>query len=127
MNTATKPTLPPTDHTPRLYDGPSYEEVLELRRTWINPGVFTYYKNPLLLAEGHMQYVWDHEGKRYLDGLAGICTVSVGHCHPEVVEALADQASRIQHAPTIYLHPKIGQFAKLLTSTLPDKLSNLGT
>tara|TARA_B100001123_G_scaffold106977_1_gene124523 strand:+ start:330 stop:1688 length:1359 start_codon:yes stop_codon:yes gene_type:complete len=125
MSTTLIPTLPPIDHKPKDYDGPSYEEVLEMRQTWVNQGVFMYYKNPLLLAEGHMQYVWDHEGKRYLDGLAGICTVSVGHCHPEVVAALSDQASRIQHAPTIYLHSKIGQFAKLLTSTLPDKLTRV--
>ena len=62
------PELPPCDHEPRPYDGPSYEEALALRSEFINPGVFTYYKEPLMLVEGHMQYVWDHTGKRYLDG-----------------------------------------------------------
>ena len=117
--------LPPCDHQPRPYEGPSYEEVLELRQTWVNPGVFTYYQKPLMLVEGHMQYVWDHTGTRYLDAFGGICTVSIGHSHPEVVAALADQSERIQHVPTIYLHPTIGQFAKLLTSTLPEKLNRV--
>jgi alanine-glyoxylate transaminase/(R)-3-amino-2-methylpropionate-pyruvate transaminase len=116
---------PPCDHQPRPYDGPSYDEVLRLRREFINPGVFTYYKEPLMLVEGHMQYLWDHTGKRYLDGFGGIVTVSVGHCHPEVVEALQKQMQTIQHAPTIYLHPTIGQFAEKLTSTLPKQLKRV--
>ena len=40
-----------------------------------------------MLVEGKMQYVWDETGRRYLDALGGIVTVSVGHCHPDVVEA----------------------------------------
>ncbi len=96
-----------------------------MRQTWVNPGVFTYYQKPLMLTEGHMQYVWDHTGKRYLDAFGGICTVSVGHSHPEVVAALAEQSAKIQHVPTIYLHPTIGQYAKLLASTLPGKLNRV--
>lgn len=116
------PKLPACDHEPKPYTGPSYEEALEMRRTFINPGVFTLYKEPLMLVEGKMQYLWDHTGKRYLDAFGGICTVSVGHCHPEVVAATAAQNETAQHIPTIYLHPAIGEYAKLLTSTLPEPL-----
>lgn len=49
------------------------------------PNILTFYKKPLLLHEGHMQWLWDHEGRRYLDFLAGIVTISVGHCHPSVL------------------------------------------
>ena len=42
----------------------------------------TYYKNPIMIVDGHMQYLFDETGKRYLDGFAGIVSVSVGHCHP---------------------------------------------
>jgi len=58
------------------------EHVKQVRRDNINPGIFTYYKTPVLIHEGHMQWLWDAEQKRYLDMFAGIVTVSVGHCHP---------------------------------------------
>ena len=40
------------------------------------------YKEPVMIVQGYMQYVWDQTGKRYLDMFGGIVTVSVGHCHP---------------------------------------------
>jgi 4-aminobutyrate aminotransferase-like enzyme len=45
-------------------------EVLALRKQFMNPGIFLYYKKPIMLVEGSMQYVWDETGKRYLDGSA---------------------------------------------------------
>jgi hypothetical protein len=51
--------------------------VLALRKQFMNPGIFLYYKKPLMVVEGRMQYVWDEKGKRYLDGLGGIVTISV--------------------------------------------------
>jgi alanine-glyoxylate transaminase/(R)-3-amino-2-methylpropionate-pyruvate transaminase len=116
------PTLPPTNHTPRSYTGPSAEQVLAKRKQFLNPGLFLYYKNPLMLVEGEMQYVWDDSGKRYLDGLAGIVTISVGHCHPHVVAAANRQNEILQHSTTIYLHPNIGEFAEKLASKLPGDL-----
>ena len=76
------PELPPFNHQPRPYTGPSPDEILRLRREFLNPGIFLYYKKPLILVEGKMQYAWDETDKRYLDGLGGIVTISVGHCHP---------------------------------------------
>src|SRR3984957_10644679 len=72
-----------------------------------------------MIVEGNMQYVGDETGKRKLDGFAGIVTVSVGHCHPKIVEAVRKQAGKLQHTTTIYLHPLIGQFAKKLTDHMP--------
>ncbi len=81
------PELPPFDHQPQPYTGPSPDEILRLRKQFLNPGIFLYYKKPLMLVEGKMQYVWDETGRRYLDALGGIVTISVGHCHPDVVAA----------------------------------------
>src|SRR5215467_5518662 len=120
--TAKSPALPPTSHTPRPYSGPSAEQVLAKRKQFLNPGIFLYYKQPIMLVEGHMQYVWDETGKRYLDGLAGIVTISVGHCHPHVVEAARRQNETLQHSTTIYLHPNIGDFAEKLASKMPGEL-----
>ena len=76
-------TLPPTDHKPRPYHGPSRAEVLAMRKEYCNPAIFAYYKDPLMIVEGYMQWLYDETGRRYLDMLAGIVTVSCGHCHPE--------------------------------------------
>jgi alanine-glyoxylate transaminase/(R)-3-amino-2-methylpropionate-pyruvate transaminase len=119
---ATTPVLPPTNHKPKSYTGPSVDQVLALRKQYLNPGIFLYYKNPIMLVEGKMQYVWDETGKRYLDGLAGIVTISVGHCHPHVVAAANRQNEILQHSTTIYLHPNIGEFAEKLASKLPGEL-----
>ena len=54
--------LPPTTHQPKKYSGPSADEVLALRKQFMNPGIFLYYKKPLMVVEGSMQYVWDDSG-----------------------------------------------------------------
>lgn len=115
----TRPTLPPTSHQPARYDGPSRAVTIALRQQYLTPGLITYYREPLLVVEGKMQYLWDETGKRYLDAFAGIVTVSVGHCHPEIVEKVREQVGRLQHVTTIYLHPTIGQFGKKLAEHFP--------
>ncbi len=116
------PTLPPTDHKPQPYQGPSADEVLALRKQYLNPGLFLYYKKPIMFVEGKAQYIWDDTGKRYLDGLGGIVTISVGHCHPHVVAAANKQNEILQHSTTIYLHPNISLFAEKLASKMPGDL-----
>src|SRR3954467_1282824 len=118
----TSPTLPPTNHKPTPYTGPSAEQVLAQRKQFLSPGLFLYYKKPIMLVEGKMQFVWDERGKRYLDGLGGIVTVSVGHCHPHVLEAARRQNETLQHSTTIYLHPNIAEFAEKLASKMPGNL-----
>src|SRR5215472_3378944 len=116
------PELPPFSHQPRNYSGPSADEVLHLRKEFLNPGIFLYYKKPLMLVEGKMQYVWDEHGRRYLDALGGIVTVSVGHCHPDVVAAANCQNETLQHSTTIYLQPNIAEYAKKLAAKMPGEL-----
>jgi alanine-glyoxylate transaminase / (R)-3-amino-2-methylpropionate-pyruvate transaminase len=114
--------LPPCSHQPAVYDGPPAEQVLALRRQYLNPGLFPYYKQPVMFVEGSMQYLWDDKGRRYLDGLGGIVTISVGHCHPHVVEAARRQNEALQHSTTIYLHPNIALYAEKLASKMPGDL-----
>ena len=112
--------LPPFDYQPHQYSGRSAEDVLGLRRRFLNPGIFLYYKRPLMIVEGKGQYVFDEKGRRYLDALGGIVTVSVGHCHPDVVAAARRQNELLQHATTIYLHPNIAQYAQKLATKMPN-------
>src|SRR5215204_4081293 len=114
--------LPPTSFKPQPYTGPSAEQVLALRKQYLNPGLFLYYKKPIMIVEGKMQWVWDDTGKRYLDGLGGIVTISVGHCHPHINAALEQQNKILQHSTTIYLQPKIAEFAEKLASKMPGDL-----
>ena len=123
MATDTKLELPVVNHTPQPYSGPSRNDVVALRKQYVSPGVITYYREPLMVVEGHMQYVWDETGKRYLDAFAGIVTVSVGHCHPKLIEKVQEQTGQLQHTTTIYLHPAIAQFAEKLAEKMPEGLS----
>ena len=118
----TSPQLPPTTHRPRRYDGPSKQEVADLRREFLNPAIFAYYKTPLMIVEGQMQYLYDETGRRYLDGFGGIVTVSVGHCHPKVIAAVQRQNETLQHTTTIYLNPAIAQYARDLAARMPGEL-----
>ncbi|XP_026746051.1 alanine--glyoxylate aminotransferase 2, mitochondrial-like [Trichoplusia ni] len=71
-----------SDFIPKQYVGPSYQKTEQVKSAHIPPAMYNIYKRPLLLHQGHMQYLFDHEGRRYLDLFGGIVTVSVGHCHP---------------------------------------------
>ncbi|HEY6167561.1 MAG TPA: aminotransferase class III-fold pyridoxal phosphate-dependent enzyme [Verrucomicrobiae bacterium] len=116
------PQLPPFALQPKPYSGPSADEVFALRKQFLNPGIFHYYKKPLMIVEGRGQYLFDETGRRYLDGIGGIVTVSVGHCHPHVVGAANAQNETLQHTTTIYLHPNIALYARDLAAKMPGEL-----
>jgi alanine-glyoxylate transaminase/(R)-3-amino-2-methylpropionate-pyruvate transaminase len=117
-----RPQMPPSDHRPRPYTGPSKAELIEMRKQYTNPAIFTLYREPMLIIEGHMQWLFDETGRRYLDFLGGIVTVSVGHSHPKVVKAVQEQVGMLAHATTIYLHPNFPLLAKKLASKMPPGL-----
>jgi alanine-glyoxylate transaminase/(R)-3-amino-2-methylpropionate-pyruvate transaminase len=117
------PQLPPYGHQPKPYLGPSFEEVMQMRKRYLTPALVTYYKNPIMIVEGSMQYVYDEKGRRYLDAFAGIVTISVGHCHPYVTQKAREQLEILQHTTTIYLHPNIAEFARGLVGKMPNDLS----
>jgi predicted acetylornithine/succinylornithine family transaminase len=77
-----------------------------------------YRTQPIALVRGEGSYVWDADGKRYLDFIGGIATVSVGHANPRVREALMEQAKLIWHASNLYLtEPQIRLAEKLTAQT----------
>ncbi|EPS67688.1 hypothetical protein M569_07083, partial [Genlisea aurea] len=116
------PKMPPFDYTPLPYAGPSAEEILAKRRNFLSPAIFHFYRTPLNLVEGKMQYLFDEKGRRYLDGFGGIATVCCGHCHPDVVEAIVNQTKRLQHSTTVCLHHSVADFAEALGAKLPGDL-----
>jgi alanine-glyoxylate transaminase/(R)-3-amino-2-methylpropionate-pyruvate transaminase len=114
--------LPDCPHQPKPYTGPSADEVYRLRKEYLSPALFHLYQKPLMIVEGKGQYVWDEQGRRYLDAYAGIATISVGHCHPCVLEAMRQQSETLQHSTTIYLHPNIAEYARALAARMPGGL-----
>eukprot|EP00878_Enallax_costatus_P002757 GHUV01002947.1.p1 GENE.GHUV01002947.1~~GHUV01002947.1.p1 ORF type:complete len:342 (+),score=70.53 GHUV01002947.1:232-1257(+) len=116
------PQMPPFDYKPVPYTGPSKEEVIALRKKFLSPAMFWHFREPVMITEGKMQYLFDEKGKRYLDAFAGIVTVSVGHCHPEVVAAVNRQNQLLQHTTTIYLNNEIAEYAKELADRMPGNL-----
>ncbi len=90
----------------------------------------TYRRQPVAFARGEGVYLFDVEGRRYLDLLSGIGVASLGHAHPGLAHAIADQAATLLHTSNLYYHPLQGQVAERLArlSGLPRAfLSNSGT
>ncbi|WOK97744.1 hypothetical protein Cni_G06452 [Canna indica] len=116
------PSLPPFDHQSRPYKGMLADEVLQKRKKFLGPSLFYYYQKPLNIVEGKMQYLYDEAGKCYLDAFAGIVTISCGHCHLDVVNAVVEQTNLLQHTTTIYLHHAIVEFVEALASKMPGNL-----
>jgi len=74
----------------------------------------TYARLPVAFERGQGVWLWDTQGRRYLDGLSGIAVSGIGHAHPRLVRAIAEQAARIVHASNIYRIPEQERLAALL-------------
>ncbi len=74
----------------------------------------TYSQYPVAFVKGEGCYLWDADGKRYLDFATGIATVSLGHCHPRIVKALKEQAERLWHVSNLYHIPQEAELASFL-------------
>ncbi len=74
----------------------------------------TYSRFPLTLSRGEGSWVWDEDGKRYLDLMQGIAVNALGHSHPAVVAAITEQASRIIHTSNLFYMEGQGRLAKIL-------------
>ena len=67
-----------------------------------------------------MQYLYDHTGKRYIDGLSGISVVSCGHCHPSINKVIHEQADKLAHTSSIYASEWQGEYSKRLCEELGE-------
>ena len=74
----------------------------------------TYNRLPVAFSHGQGVWMWDVDGRRYLDALSGIAVNTVGHAHPRLVAALHDQASRLIHTSNLYRIPLQEQLADRL-------------
>nr|XP_046230201.1 alanine--glyoxylate aminotransferase 2, mitochondrial-like isoform X2 [Scatophagus argus] len=119
-----KPWMEPSRCYCQLQRGMSKEKMMEVRKQKCNPVTMkiTYYKRPVFIHQGYMQWLWDVDGRRYLDLFGGVATVSVGHCHPKITAAAVKQLKTLWHTTNIYVHPSLQEYCEKLTSYLPDPL-----
>jgi predicted acetylornithine/succinylornithine family transaminase len=83
----------------------------------------TYVRNPVQFVRGEGCRLWDDDGHEYLDFLAGISVLNVGHCHPRVVEAVRDQAARLTHVTNLYYTEPATRLSQALSeSSLKGKV-----
>jgi acetylornithine/N-succinyldiaminopimelate aminotransferase len=74
----------------------------------------TYGRQPVAFSHGEGAWLWDTDGKRYLDALCGIAVTGLGHAHPKIAAALGNQAARLIHTSNLYRIPQQEQLAERL-------------
>jgi 4-aminobutyrate aminotransferase-like enzyme len=100
----------------------SREETLRRKqKEFLFPNVATYYQEPLVVESAKGLVVRDVEGREYLDFFGGILTVSVGHCHPRVTEAVVEQQKKLVHVSTLYPTVPQIELAEKLVQLRPMK------
>ncbi|HEY8765515.1 MAG TPA: acetylornithine transaminase [Solirubrobacteraceae bacterium] len=98
----------------------SLSELQALERDYAIP---TYARNPVEFVRGSGCRLWDADGNEYLDLLAGISVLNVGHCHPRVVQAVQRQTERLMHVTNLYYTaPALQLSARLAQSSLGGKV-----
>lgn len=98
------------------------EQIAQMREEYLLPSTMRYFQGTPNIVRGEMQYVFDDQGKKYLDGFSAVVTISVGHCHPDVTSPVIEQMKKLQHMTTLYYHPNIVKYAKKLAEYMPDGL-----
>jgi 4-aminobutyrate aminotransferase-like enzyme len=97
-------------------------EIIEKQNKYLFSCVATYYDEPLVVDHAKDQYVYDADGKEFLDFFGGILTVSVGHCNDKVTKAIDEQTHKVQHLSTLYVNEPQVRLAEKLAQITPGRL-----
>lgn len=88
-----------------------FQEIVELERSYL---LQTYQRYPLAIVRGKGVFVYDVDGRRYLDFVAGLGVNALGYAHPRIVKAIREQAARVIHTSNLYYNEYQGELAKKL-------------
>jgi 4-aminobutyrate aminotransferase-like enzyme len=102
------------------YSGP--ESIIAKRKEYFFPATSCFYKNPPQIIGGSMQYVFDHNDKKYVDFFAGVSVINCGHSNPEIMKDTIEQLNKIQHTTTLYLTEPMVDLAQRLSEMLPGDI-----
>ncbi|HZD39357.1 MAG TPA: aminotransferase class III-fold pyridoxal phosphate-dependent enzyme, partial [Terriglobales bacterium] len=98
------------------------KDIIDKQRKYLFSCVATYYDEPLVVDHAKDNYVYDAEGKEFLDFFGGILTVSVGHCNEKVTQAIHHQTDKLQHISTLYANEPQVRLAEKLAQITPGRL-----
>jgi 4-aminobutyrate aminotransferase-like enzyme len=100
------------------------DEILLAQKEYLFPAVMHYFAEPLVITHAKDQFVYDADGKEYLDFFGGILVISVGHCNPDVNRKIHEQVDRLQHVSTLYATgPQVALARKIASITPEGKLT----
>ena len=126
VNDAASPTREPRTATPVDRDrGASTRDLLERQREVLFPvqsAMLYYGDRPLAADRAAGSWLWDVEGREYLDFFGGILTVSVGHANEDVIAAVDKQLRTLQHTSTLYLNELTVRVAEKVAALTPGRL-----
>ena len=105
----------------RYFNTSNYNEVVKLRQKFMSPSLKTFeaYDKPFVVKKGYMQYMWDSENNKYIDLLGQNLSISVGHCHPTVVNGAIKQMKKLSHCTTMYYNEQSAKLAKEIINKVP--------
>ncbi|MDR1610218.1 MAG: ornithine--oxo-acid transaminase [Candidatus Symbiothrix sp.] len=91
-------------------------------------GAHNYHPLPVVLEKGNGVYVWDVEGKKYYDFLSSYSAVNQGHCHPEIIRALVEQAQKLTLTSRAFYNSRLGEYEAFVTAYFGyDKILPMNT
>lgn len=91
-------------------------------------GAHNYHPIPVVISKASGVEMWDVEGRKYFDFLSGYSAVNQGHCHPRIIRALTDQASRLTLTSRAFYNDRLGEYEQFITQLLGyDKLLPMNT
>jgi ornithine--oxo-acid transaminase len=101
------------------------EQAIELEHKY---GAHNYHPLPVVISRGEGVFVWDVEGNKYYDFLAAYSAVNQGHCHPRIIQALVEQASRLTLTSRAFHNDVLGEYEEFMTRLFGyDKLLPMNT
>ncbi len=98
------------------------QQLLAAKKEFLVPCVYHFYQRPPVLVRGEGAYLFDAEGRRYLDCYSGVTVVSAGHSNPAILEAAIDQLRSLQHTTSIYLTEPVLELARVVAELAPGAL-----
>ncbi|HWG18640.1 MAG TPA: aspartate aminotransferase family protein [Acidobacteriaceae bacterium] len=98
------------------------KQIVEKKQQYVYPAVYNYFTDPLPMACGFMQHIWDVDGRQYLDFFGGIVTVGVGHANPRITSAQKQQLDTMSHCSTVYPTEQMSALAEKIAQITPGKL-----
>lgn len=96
-------------------------DLLLAHKNYLYPAVFHFFREPLLIDRAKDQYVWDADGRQYLDFLGGIVSVSVGHSNDEITRKVHQQIDKLVHISPLFAQEPQALLARRLAEITPDR------